>query len=340
MFWVVVLAQSIRYEVILSRFITLSLPFAVINVFYGVNFFAGGAIISKDSLFAADWKGTYILILAYLAVFARTIAGRKTAPLAMIILFCGILAPLQKPVLATFAFANLLLLFLAFRVRRSGGDIRIGKTFILIIILLIIGAIGGSIIFGLGNEAASRFLVERILKGGGEGKDLSGGRLRMWADCLGIWTEHPVLGTGLGHRLYGMGEDGIPFALPVHNLYIQILMETGLMGFLTLILAVGGWFHRASKTLTWETSSDRLWPRLVIITWVATMLFSVLYGESLTIMPVAFIFWMMLAFESAGIAKCFNGIKSPKISLIKFRRISSHGKSLVPELHEDRIVVM
>lgn len=76
-FWVAPLAQSIRYKVILSRFITISLPLAVINLFYGINFFAGGAIISKDSLFTASWIGTYILILAYLAAFARIIAGQK-----------------------------------------------------------------------------------------------------------------------------------------------------------------------------------------------------------------------------------------------------------------------
>ncbi|HDY75193.1 MAG TPA: hypothetical protein ENH49_01580 [Candidatus Marinimicrobia bacterium] len=311
-FWVVVLAQSIRYEVILSRFIVISLPLAVLNVFYAVNFFAGGAIISKDSLFGASWYGTFILILAYLAAFARTIAGQKNARIALIILFCGIMAPLHKPVMATFAFANFLLLFLAFRVRKSGGDIRIGKTFIVIIILLIVGMIGGSIIFGLGNNAASQYLVDRILKGGGGGKDLSGGRLGMWVHCLKMWTKNPILGRGLGIRLYGVGEDGIPFALPIHNLLIQILMETGLIGFLTLILAVGGWLRRSFKTLTWETRSDRLWPRLVIITWVATMLFSTLFGEPLTVMPIAFIFWMMLAFECASHSQMIQWYQMPE----------------------------
>lgn len=314
-FWVVVLAQSIRYEVILSRFIVISLPFAVLNIFYGINFFAGGAIISKDSLFGASWYGTFILILAYLAAFARTIAGQKNARITLIILFCGILAPLHKPVIATFAFSNILLLFLAFRVRKSGGNIRIGKIFIVIIILLIVGMIGGSIIFGLGNEAASRYLVDRILKGGEGGKDLSGGRLGMWADCLKIWTEHPVFGTGLGRRLYGTDESGIPFALPIHNLLIQILMETGLIGFLILILTVGGWLNRSFKTLTWETRSDRLWPRLVIITWVATMLFSALFGEPLTVMPIAFIFWMMLAFECASHSQMIQWYQMPENSL-------------------------
>ena len=314
-FWVVILVQSIRYEIILSRFIIISLPFAVINVFYGINFFAGGAIISKDSLFGASWYGSYVLILAYLAVFARMIAGKKNAWIAMIILFCGIMAPLQKPVMVTFVFANVLLLFLAFKVRKSGGDIRIGKTFIIIIILLIVGMIGGSIIFGLGNDTASRFLIERFLKGGEGGKDLSGGRLEMWVRCLRIWTKNPVFGTGLGRRLYGTGESGIPFALPIHNLLIQILMETGLIGFLTLILAVGGWLRRSFKTLTWETRSDRLWPRLAIITWIVTILFTTLYGEALTIMPLAFIFWMMLAFECASHSQMIQWYQMPENSL-------------------------
>lgn len=299
-FWVVVLAQSVRYEVILSRFIKLSLPFAAINVFYAFNFFAGGAIFKTDSLFGASWKGTYVLILPYLAAFARSIAGEKNARFALIVLFCGILAPLLKPVLAAFIFANFMMLFLAFRLRMFGGDIRIGKSFMVVVILLVVGGIGGSIIFGLGDDAASRYLVDRIFKGGGGGKDLSGGRLEMWADCLGIWKENFVFGTGLGRRLYGVSSDGIPFALPVHNLYVQILMETGLVGLLILMLAIFGWVRRSFRTLNWEASSERQWPRLAIISWVLTILLTAFYGEPLANMPLAFLFWMMLAFESAA----------------------------------------
>jgi O-antigen ligase len=175
--------------------------------------------------------------------------------------------------------------------------------------------IGYSIIFGLGNQAASQYLIERILKGGGAGKDLSGGRLQMWADCLRIWTENPVMGTGLGSRLYGVDENGIPFALPIHNLWIQSLMETGLIGFTILILTVGCWLRRSIKTLTWETSSERLWPRLVIITWVATILFTTLYGEALAVMPLTFIFWMMLAFECAAHSQMIQWYQKPESQL-------------------------
>lgn len=300
MFWVVVLAQSVRYDVILSRFLKTSLPFAVINIFYGVNFFAGGAVISKDALFGAHWIGTYVLILAYLAAFARSIAGQRKALFAAAVLFCGIMAPLQKPVIATFIFANILLVLIAFKLGRFRKDVRIGRTLALIIILLIVALAGGVFLFELGNNAASQFLVDRILKGGEGSRDLSGGRLSMWVDCLKIWSKNPVLGVGLGRRLYGTGEDGIPFALPVHNLSIQLLMETGLVGFVIFIMAARGVLRRSFSTLKWEPASDRLWPRLAIITWVTTILFSTLYGESLTIMPVAFTFWMLLALECAA----------------------------------------
>jgi O-antigen ligase len=72
-----------------------------------------------------------------------------------------------------------------------------------------------------------------------------GTRLAMWDIAIGVWEQHPVLGTGPGDfddevmALQRKGDYlGMDVHNSVHNIYIQALVGSGLIGLVALLLAV------------------------------------------------------------------------------------------------------
>ncbi len=61
--------------------------------------------------------------------------------------------------------------------------------------------------------------------------DISNGRFEIWDYALKKWYEHPILGIGFKQIQSERGID-------VHNTYIQILAETGIIGFSVFIVAL------------------------------------------------------------------------------------------------------
>jgi O-antigen ligase len=297
---VIVLAQNIRYDVVLSRIIKIAIPFAVWNMIAGIRFFAIGAPIGPPELSYAPWQGDSVLLLAYVLAFARTIGGGKAAKLPLIILALGVLAPLHKPTMATFLGANIIMLYLAARSRLKVGTVRTGKIILVLSLLLIAGIGFGKYLFGLSEGAAGKYLRRRILKrAGATTRDITGARLEMWEECADLWKTNPIMGKGLGHKLHGTHR-GIPFPLPIHNIVVQTLMQTGLIGLIIVAIAAITWFWRSIKTLAWETVPTRVWPRLGLVTYIFTILLATLYGESLAVRCISFTFWIAVAMETAA----------------------------------------
>ncbi len=100
------------------------------------------------------------------------------------------------------------------------------------------------VIVGGVSVAAPAFVVERIqetwdgLSGGGgyydTGNEVSGGRLMIWRTTLEIVSENPILGVGLG-RLPVVMREKIGRIKAGHNLYLEIMGEMGIPGFLLLM---------------------------------------------------------------------------------------------------------
>jgi O-antigen ligase len=72
-----------------------------------------------------------------------------------------------------------------------------------------------------------------------------GGRLAMWDIAIDVWQQHPVLGTSPGDfddeivTLQNRGEYiGMPVHNSVHNIYLQALVGSGLVGLAALFFAV------------------------------------------------------------------------------------------------------
>lgn len=67
----------------------------------------------------------------------------------------------------------------------------------------------------------------------GIARDSSSGRIDLWVNGLGCWVQHPIMGCGF----YQLEQDPHLSAHP-HNIFIQVLTETGLIGFGFLVFIV------------------------------------------------------------------------------------------------------
>lgn len=70
--------------------------------------------------------------------------------------------------------------------------------------------------------------------------DISNGRLDLWKQTIDIWKENPVFGIGINTLPNYHG-------ISTHNVYLQILAEGGIFGFLMLIIVFYTSFIRCCK---------------------------------------------------------------------------------------------
>ncbi|MGD0548766.1 MAG: O-antigen ligase family protein [Terracidiphilus sp.] len=84
-------------------------------------------------------------------------------------------------------------------------------------------------------------------------------RLALWASAWDLFTQHPAIGVGWGNftAIYGLVDlDFIPDKVAAHNIYLQLLSETGLAGFLAFFYLVGQSWRQAERQ--WRRSKDFL----------------------------------------------------------------------------------
>jgi O-antigen ligase len=297
----VVLAQYVRLDKIATRMIKISIPFAIVNVIRGAMFFGSHGELDEGGLMEPSWRSEYIMLAMYCLAFARSVTSGKKSTGALIILALGIVAPLHKPVLATFVGSHVFLLFFALRAGRKLKSVRLGNTVLVLVLLGGMGIVAGPMLLNLGGGFAKDYLLTRIFKYGANvyQRDTTGGRIKIWTWCLEEWTKHPLVGVGLGERVIKerKGELG---AVPIHNLYIQTFSQTGLIGFGIVSLAVLSWAFRVLRTLASENNESRLWPRIGLCGFVFSMLLSVCYGDTLSVRCLGFMFWTFVGLETGA----------------------------------------
>ncbi len=111
----------------------------------------------------------------------------------------------------------------------------------------------------------------RILDAIFSGSDTVGERYIFWLTGLAMWRDHPFLGVGIGqfpnYFVSYSGSTGPIVVLSAHNTFIQVLSETGLVGFvffIALLFVVFGNFRSQIKR-TERNFSDIHWTWMVII---------------------------------------------------------------------------
>jgi O-antigen ligase len=79
-----------------------------------------------------------------------------------------------------------------------------------------------------------------------------GERYLIWAEAWGIFVQHPVMGIGMGnfrdtYDPNAIGEE--PGQVDTHNLYLQLLTETGVVGFIVFLVLAGHVLRRNIRNL-------------------------------------------------------------------------------------------
>jgi len=178
--------------------------------------------------------------LIFSAPNARSVIGRLALWSSLVIVALGLLLTFSR---GAFVAACVSMLF--FLVRAKGS--KLIKWSILLMIILVFAAFGSALLTRISDGwsgSASSF---------SRASAVTAARTDIW---LSLWPEvenHPILGSGLGSTAWSAAAHDTPdFSNHPHNLYLQILLDMGLVG-LTLLLV---FYWRFAKTLTKAVSED------------------------------------------------------------------------------------
>ena len=171
----------------------------------------------------------------------------KTNTMIKVILLVSIVCALYASVLSQARGAWLALpVCVSFLVYLLVKSDRIKMKLIFPLLLLIVVATSLTPVGDMMGDRISAATQEVELFVSGEKVNSSiGGRLAMWHIAVDVWKQHPIIGTGLGdfdgeielRQERGMYETIQVFA-SVHNIYLQALSTTGVIGFLVLCFAL------------------------------------------------------------------------------------------------------
>ncbi len=125
-------------------------------------------------------------------------------------------------------------------------------------------------------------------------------RFRVWQESLGIIEEFPLTGVGLGHEafmriypLFMLDREKSPFH--THNAYLQILVETGIIGLLVFFWLLGSYFKRGFKAVA--SCRDKELKYLMIASMSATVgILTQGLGDVIIYLPkITILFWLNIA---------------------------------------------
>lgn len=96
-------------------------------------------------------------------------------------------------------------------------------------------------------------------------------RFIIWQAALDVWREFPVFGAGVNcfepaYKALGIVFDPAVFDPPIphpHNIYVQFMAETGLVGLVVLVAFLGGNALWGAVKLKWRIKAGHLDPYLV-----------------------------------------------------------------------------
>jgi O-antigen ligase len=72
-----------------------------------------------------------------------------------------------------------------------------------------------------------------------KGTDTVGLRYKLWDAGLAMWHDHPLTGVGIGQFASHLREYGVQRSLGAHNIYVQVLAETGTIGAILFVALIG-----------------------------------------------------------------------------------------------------
>ena len=180
-------------------------------------------------------------------------------------------------------------------------------------IVLVAGASYQFLLHSADNEAGSALenFQQHVLLGDVVGSESGEGRLSTYAQAYQLWQQHPWLGVGPGN--FGPASTGYPDPATVehppivNNEYLELLAETGLVGFLTIIALLGVVISRSVIAL--RRATDPLLRATLIGTTAALIGMLVQYNffSTLYIIHIWVTIGLLLAVQTIAMSKQQSG---------------------------------
>ena len=178
-----------------------------------------------------------LLMLAFIVTRKFSVSVRL---LIFVSMLCAFYASILSTARGAWLAAPVLIIILAwYAVKTRSFNIKSISVIIAILLVMVTLSPARDLIATRYVEAVN----EVKMFSSGEKFDTSvGGRLALWDVAIKIWKENPVLGTGpgdynddlVGYQSHGL-YPGIYVHDSVHNIYLQALASTGIVGLLVFI---------------------------------------------------------------------------------------------------------
>ncbi|MBP6106653.1 MAG: O-antigen ligase family protein [Steroidobacteraceae bacterium] len=221
----------------LVRFLTAIVLFACWVAVETVLLLRNGGAVAFVTAFGGDYLGIgSVLSFAAIVLFSFVMTGRRPwwqimTAMALCISFIAMMFPVggRGPIIATVAAMFTGVGWVAVRRRRLFKVSARGKSLVVLGIVAVVVLVVRMVESGEYALAAQRFMV---LAESGMG-DSAGVRWYYYTSTLGIISEHPWIGVGVGGWPVAMGL-GFGRDYP-HNLFLEVFAEQGMLGVVVLL---------------------------------------------------------------------------------------------------------
>lgn len=183
------------------------------------------AFKKNQSFFKKSWVTNFIIIIFLLAIF---LTGKRMASVISV----------------------LLILACVFFSRKTN----LSRKILLFVVLIIVGYFLLQYFIANTDQFSDSAFLKRFagsIEKASAGDDISSGRDKLYERAWALWSSEPILGIGANNfsKISGMGTS-------VHNTYLQVLCEEGLLLFPLFIIPLVMVFCRTIKLLHKEITSE------------------------------------------------------------------------------------
>jgi hypothetical protein len=233
---------------------------------------------------------------------------RSAGQFAMVLAVAALLLTQNRSAWAGAVVSLLVLGGLAARYATGTRSLLRHKHQILVPMLVIIGAIG--LFFALSGQFGTFLARASTLTSGGSDKTLDW-RFEMWRPAWAMFLQRPLAGWGLGSfPLFAsyMGAPSQPVLagqMPsmsemVHNQYLQVAAETGIVGLLLYLGLFASFFVRCGRALKASGSHTRKWILMGAMASMAGIAVDAVFNASWQFADVGLFFWLVLGIGVAA----------------------------------------
>lgn len=293
-----VLSTRASFISVIKKYYDVAVFFAPVYSILAIGSRNFGLYDANSSIFATHWIFPYLLILPFfISISAWTSTGSVKHFFHSLVFSFAIVAPMDKPAFGMYIIA-VFLFFLVGSIFRILSLKRIAMAMLGAIGLLTILSAAVLVLDSSSGGAIERHVRTHYFKEGSATGDISGGRFRMWGDSIDSWSMKPLLGWGVGKRedSYYEIDNSVISNLPAHNIVIQTLVQTGLVGLIIVVSSWLTWYVRAISYLRKVGRHPDFAIMFSMLLSVLTILGSSLYGVPTAASGVSLSLWIFAGF--------------------------------------------